>query len=93
LLFGSFARRRDLMSADWYFMKKSFFGGSKTVGPIAESDFVKKIQKGEIAPETMVSSTSKTHGHWLHLREIRTADQYWRKSQSSSNSTKGKDAS
>ena len=53
------------MSADWYFMKKSFFGGSKTVGPIAESDFVKKIQKGEIAPETMVSSTSKTHGHWF----------------------------
>ena len=51
------------MSADWYFMKKGFFGGSKTVGPIAESDFLKRIQKGEIAPETMVSSTSKTHGH------------------------------
>ncbi len=80
------------MSADWYFMKKGFFGGSKTVGPIAESDFLKRIQKGEIAPETMVSSTSKTHGHWLHLREIRSADPYWKKSQPSSTEPKGKSA-
>lgn len=57
------------MSADWFFMKKGFFGKSKTVGPIAESDFLHKIEKGEISPETMVSSTSKTHGHWMHLKE------------------------
>jgi hypothetical protein len=67
------------MSADWYFMKKGFFGGSKTVGPIAESVFVKKIQKGEIVPETMVSSTTKTHGHWLHLKDIRGSDQLLKK--------------
>lgn len=67
------------MSADWYFMKKGFFGGSKTVGPIAESVFVKKIQTGEIVPETMVSSTSKTHGHWLHLKDIRGSDQLLKK--------------
>lgn len=72
------------MSADWYFMKKGFFG-SKTVGPIAESDFLQKITKGEIAPETMVSSTSKTHGHWMHLREIRAAYQHWKKSHPSAN--------
>jgi hypothetical protein len=46
--------------------------------------FVKKIQKGEIAPETMVSSTSKTHGHWLHLKDIRGSDQLLKKSQSGS---------
>ncbi len=72
------------MSADWYFMKKKFFGGAKTVGPIAESVFVKKIQNGEIAPETMVSSTSKTHGRWLHLKDIRGSDQVLKKSQSGS---------
>lgn len=40
------------MSADWFFMKKSFFGKSKTVGPIEESDFLHKIEKGEISPDT-----------------------------------------
>ena len=67
------------MSADWYFMKKGFFGGSKTVGTIDESVFVKKIQKGEIVPETMVSRTTKTHGHWLHLKDIRGSDQLLKK--------------
>jgi hypothetical protein len=74
------------MSADWYFMKKCFFGGSNTVGPIAESVFVKKIQKGEIVPDTLVSSTTKTHGHWLHLKDIRGSDQlHTKKSQSGPN--------
>jgi len=67
------------MSADWYFMKKGFFGRSRTVGPIGESDFLHKIEKGDISPETMVSSTSKTHGHWLHLKEIQAGMKYWRK--------------
>jgi hypothetical protein len=66
------------MSADWFFMKKGFFG-SKTIGPIGEPDFLSKIEKGEIIPETMVSSTSKTHGQWMHLRDIRAAYQYWKK--------------
>jgi len=73
------------MSADWYFMKRGFFGGSKTVGPISESDFLKKIEKGEIAPETMVSSTTKTHGHWMHVKDIRAAFQHWKKTHPSAN--------
>ncbi len=73
------------MSADWFFMKKGFFGNTKTVGPIAEIDFVHKIEKGEISPDTMVSSTSKTHGHWMHLKEIRAAYQIWKKSHPSAN--------
>lgn len=66
------------MSADWFFMKKGFLG-SKKIGPIAESDFLHRIEKGEISPETMVSSTSKTHGHWVHLREIRAGVKFWNK--------------
>ncbi len=78
-------REEDEMSADWFFMKKSFFGGAKTVGPIGEIDFMHKIEKGEISPETMVSSTSKTHGHWMHLKEIRVAYQHWKKSHPTAN--------
>ena len=66
------------MSADWYFMKKGFFG-SKKIGPIGEPDFLHRIEKGEISPETMVSSTSKTKGHWVHLKEIRAGLKYWEK--------------
>lgn len=65
------------MSADWYFMKKSFFGGSKAVGPICETEMLTRIGKGEVAPNTMVSSTSKTHGHWLEMKEIKPAYKHW----------------
>jgi hypothetical protein len=67
------------MSADWFFMKKRLFWGIKTVGPIAESDFLHRIERGEISPETMVSSTSKTHGQWMHLKQIRAGLQHWKK--------------
>jgi hypothetical protein len=73
------------MSADWFFMKKGFFGKTRAIGPIAETDFMHKIEKGEISPETMVSSTSKTHGHWMHLKEIRVGLQLWKKTHPSSN--------
>jgi hypothetical protein len=55
------------------------------VGPISESDFLKKIEKGEIAPETMVSSTTKTHGSWMHVKDIRAALQHWKKTHPSAN--------
>lgn len=73
------------MSTEWFFMKKGFFGGSKTVGPITEVDFLKRIEKGEIVPETMVSSTTKTHGRWVHLKDIRAAFQYWKKTHPTAN--------
>ncbi len=73
------------MSADWYFMTTGFFGGHKTVGPISEVELVKKIEKGVINPETMLSSTSKTHGHWVKMKEIRVAKKHWDKSHPSSN--------
>ena len=65
------------MSADWYFMKTGFFGGHKAVGPITEMEMLERIGKGEVAPATMVSSTSKTHGHWLPMREIRPAFKHY----------------
>ena len=68
------------MSADWFFMKKGFFGKPKKVGPIAETDFLHKIEKGEISPETIVSSTSKTHGRWVPLKDIRAGLKHWEKS-------------
>jgi hypothetical protein len=66
------------MSADWYFMKKGFFR-TKKVGPISEPDFLHRIESGEICPETLVSSQTKTHGHWVHVNEIRAALQHWKK--------------
>jgi hypothetical protein len=71
------------MSADWYFMKKGFFR-TKKVGPLSEPDFLHRIEKGEISPDTLVSSTTKTHGHWVHVKEIRAAHQHWKKTHPSS---------
>ncbi|MFO1065903.1 MAG: DUF4339 domain-containing protein [Pirellulales bacterium] len=67
------------MSADWYYMKTGFFGSHKAVGPICETEMLDRIGKGEVAPATMISSTSKTHGHWLAMREIRPAYKHWQK--------------
>ena len=65
------------MSADWYFMKTGFFGGHKTVGPITEIEMLERIAKGQVEPATMISSTSKTHGHWLPMREVRPAFKHY----------------
>lgn len=67
------------MSADWFYMTTGFFGGHKTVGPVSEVDLMKKIEDGKVTPETMVSSTSKTHGHWIRMKEIRAAKKIWDK--------------
>ncbi len=67
------------MSADWYYLHHGFFGGQKKVGPISEVDFQESIAKGRITPETMVSSTSKTHGHWLKMHDIPVAMKLYQK--------------
>lgn len=61
------------MSADWYYLQHSFFGGQKTVGPMSEQDFRAKIEKGKIRPDTLVSSTTKTHGRWMQMAKIPVA--------------------
>lgn len=67
------------MSAEWYFVSSTFFGGRKTVGPISETDLIHNIEKGKIKPETMLSSPTKTHGNWVKMKEIRVAKKLWDK--------------
>jgi len=66
------------MSADWYFMKRGFFSKKKPFGPINERDLMLRIEKGEVRPETMISSTTKTHGHWLEMKEVKPAITHWK---------------
>lgn len=68
------------MSADWYFLKKGFFGRRKKVGPVSDVELRHYIEKGIIQPETMVSSEIKTHGHWCRMKEIPAAMTLWDKS-------------
>ncbi len=67
------------MSADWYFLRHNFFGGQKQVGPMTEQDFRENIERGKIRPETMVSSTTKTHGRWLKMHDIPVALKLYQK--------------
>lgn len=67
------------MSADWFFIKKSYFCGSKIIGPLSESDFLDKVESGEIKQETKISSMTRTHGHWILLSEINSSlDRFFR---------------
>ena len=68
------------MSADWYFMKSGLFYRRKRIGPICEMELLKRIEKGELNPETLMCSTSKTHGHWMPMRDIKPAIAHWKKS-------------
>ncbi len=67
------------MSADWYFLRHgSFFHRRKRIGPITEQNLLVRIEKGEVTPDTLLSSTSKTRGHWVAMREIKPAIQHWK---------------
>ncbi len=67
------------MSADWYFLKSGFFFRNKRIGPICETELLQRIEKGDLHPDTLMSSTSKTHGHWMPMREIKPAIKHWKK--------------
>ncbi|QDV21973.1 DUF4339 domain-containing protein [Aureliella helgolandensis] len=66
------------MSADWYFLQSGFFYKHKRVGPINENELLQRIEKGHVNPDTLLSSTSKTHGHWIAMREIKPAIRHWK---------------
>lgn len=66
------------MSADWFFMKTGFFNRHKAIGPINETEFLTRIEKGDVTPSTMVSSNSKTHGRWIAMREVNPAYMHWK---------------
>ena len=67
------------MSADWYFLRPGgFFHRRKRVGPITEQELLMRIEKGEVRPDTLLSSTSKTRGHWVAMKEIKPAIRHWK---------------
>jgi hypothetical protein len=65
------------MSADWYFIKHGWFHHNSRVGPLSETDLLARIDKGEIEPETLLQSDSKTKGKWVRMREVPPALDRW----------------
>ena len=66
------------MSADWYFLKSGLFYRNKKIGPICEMELLKRIEKGEVNPDTQLFSDSKTRGHWVAMRNIKPAFTHWK---------------
>lgn len=67
------------MSTDWFFIKKTYFGGNKVIGPLNESDFLDKVESGEINQNTKISSETRTHGRWISLSELNSSlDRFFR---------------
>ena len=67
------------MSADWYYLRHGWFHKGKKIGPIDEHDFLIRIDKGEIQPDTLVQSEVKTKGRWIKMETVGAALQRWRK--------------
>lgn len=67
------------MSADWFYLKPGWFRKTRRVGPITEADLLKRIEKGEISPETLLLSESKTKGRWLRMERVAPAMKLWKK--------------
>lgn len=66
------------MSADWYYMKRRWIGGTKKIGPITDQELIERIDHGEIKPETLLIS-SKTRNRWVKMEEIASAVRHWHK--------------
>jgi hypothetical protein len=65
------------MSADWYYMKRRWIGGSSKVGPISEHDLLLLVDRAEITPETLLCS-EKTKNHWVKMEQVGPALKRWR---------------
>lgn len=78
------------MSADWYFMKRRWIGGTKKVGPLSENDLLTRIDNEEIHPETLLMSESKTKAHWVKMSEVGPAIKRWRKNHPSADASGSK---
>ena len=72
------------MSADWFFVRHGWFYSwlhkGKKIGPIDEHDFLLRIDRGEILPDTLVQSATKTRGRWVRMSKIKPALERWNKS-------------
>jgi hypothetical protein len=66
------------MSADWYYLKRRWFGGTKKAGPLDEHDLLVRIDSGEITPSTLLMS-AKTRNRWIKMEEVGPALKHYRK--------------
>lgn len=67
------------MSAGWYYMTTGWLRKGRRVGPITESDLLMRIDRGKIAPETLLQS-EKTRGKWVPMSSVGPAMKRWLKS-------------
>ncbi len=65
------------MSAEWYYMKRRWLGGTRQVGPLSESDLLHEIDHGVIGPDTLLLS-SKTKNRWVKMEQVAPAFKRWR---------------
>ena len=71
------------MSTNWFYMASGWLRKSRRIGPISESDLLERIDKGVIAPETLVQSP-KTRNKWIPMSKVGPAMARWKKSHSES---------
>ncbi|KAA5539934.1 DUF4339 domain-containing protein [Roseiconus nitratireducens] len=60
-------------------MTSGWLRKSHRVGPISEADLLERIEKGQIAPETLVQS-SKTRNKWIPMNKVGPAMAAWKRS-------------
>lgn len=52
--------------SDWYYRKSGAIR-DETIGPIDTDTLARRLQRGEISPETLVSSPEKTSSKWVTI--------------------------
>lgn len=65
------------MKTQWFYMASGWLRKSRRVGPISEADLLDRIDKGQIAPETLVQS-AKTRGKWIPMSKVGPAMARWK---------------
>jgi len=66
------------MSADWFYLKRRWFGGTKKMGPLDDQDLLVRIDNGDIKPDTLLIS-AKTRNRWVKMEEVGPALKRYRK--------------
>src|SRR5688500_15624343 len=61
------------LTTHWSYRQLRLFFGDKEVGPIADSEFLSVVRRGEINGDTDVCSPEATRDEWVALGRINTA--------------------
>ena len=67
-----------MSSATWYYMARGWFRRTHRVGPISETEMLHCIEKGKIAPDTMLQS-EKTRNKWIPMNRVGPAMKHYKK--------------